>query len=730
MWLVASTFTLVVSAWMIPAQATIEQEGGMIMQLHRRPTQNNYPERYMRRLTKEGNSPELVPLHLGLGTHYTWVYAGTPPQRASVIADTGSAYMAFPCSECDGCGNHTDAPFNINNSSTLIHVTCAEPSIFQCTSCEKQSDSCMYSQSYLEGSTWKASVVEDIVYLGGDASFKDVDMRNQYGTHFHFGCQNAETGLFVTQVADGIMGLSNTGNNIVAKLFEENKIGRNLFSLCFTENGGTMAIGHPFKSAHRGEVSYVKMLTDRSSTHFYNVRMKDVRINNKSINAEKEAYTHGHYIVDSGTTDSYLPRTMKNEFMKAFKKHTGRAYQSGNSCKSFTISDLAVLPTIQFVMEADGDDEAEVVLNVPPEQYLVESNGAYCGSIYLTENHGGVIGANIMMHRDVIFDVGNHRVGFVDADCAFEGGNATLPPSIHKSINVSDEIPVEGSDDNTTSADLSKPIEASTPKPTSTPISPETPVEAEPTSAPSPPETPIAAEPTTAPISTETPALAEPPIAPITSAAPIAAEPSTVPVSSKAPIAVKPASSEAPKAVDFASALASSEAPITVKPIEIEGAKSEVSVDAASKDSIQTYSDNLIVPNQSSLATTGDHKANEKLSATHPLVLTVVGAVLVVGFLVMMLISVSRRRKKDGKEQLWSRVKGDEADEDDDDDADEFGLVGMANNNRKNSTKSHQRVRQNDDDESYQSSSNDEIDVLERADEEETKTEPRSIEHV
>lgn len=31
-------------------------------------------------------------------THYTWVYAGTPPQRASVIVDTGSGILAFPCS--------------------------------------------------------------------------------------------------------------------------------------------------------------------------------------------------------------------------------------------------------------------------------------------------------------------------------------------------------------------------------------------------------------------------------------------------------------------------------------------------------------------------------------------------------------------------------------------------------------------------------------------------------
>jgi hypothetical protein len=33
--------------------------------------------------------PETVPLFPGLGTHYVDVFVGTPPQRQSVIVDTG-----------------------------------------------------------------------------------------------------------------------------------------------------------------------------------------------------------------------------------------------------------------------------------------------------------------------------------------------------------------------------------------------------------------------------------------------------------------------------------------------------------------------------------------------------------------------------------------------------------------------------------------------------------------
>lgn len=115
---------------------------GFTLQLHRGAA----PVRRRRTQVVPG---EVVPLKPGLGTHFAWVYAGTPPQRASVITDTGSSLMAFPCSGCDGCGHHTDEPFQTRNSSTLAHVTCAAaPSIFHCRECgtEPTTATCSISQ--------------------------------------------------------------------------------------------------------------------------------------------------------------------------------------------------------------------------------------------------------------------------------------------------------------------------------------------------------------------------------------------------------------------------------------------------------------------------------------------------------------------------------------------------------------------------------------------------------
>ena len=67
---------------------------------------------------------EDTPLFPGWGTHFAYVYAGTPPQRVSVIIDTGSHFTAFPCAECRNCGSHTDPHWDHSKSSTSEIVSC------------------------------------------------------------------------------------------------------------------------------------------------------------------------------------------------------------------------------------------------------------------------------------------------------------------------------------------------------------------------------------------------------------------------------------------------------------------------------------------------------------------------------------------------------------------------------------------------------------------------------
>lgn len=70
----------------------------------------------MRRLAAEkrsgirSNQSEVLPLFQGMGVHYVYIWVGTPPQRVTVIVDTGSHHTAFPCVGCK-CGKHVSFLF-------------------------------------------------------------------------------------------------------------------------------------------------------------------------------------------------------------------------------------------------------------------------------------------------------------------------------------------------------------------------------------------------------------------------------------------------------------------------------------------------------------------------------------------------------------------------------------------------------------------------------------------
>ena len=115
-------------------------------------------EWWRRRLAAEGvNKPsdaadEDTPLFQGIGTHYANIFVGVPPQRVSVIVDTGSHHTAFPCTGCKQCGKHTDPYFDPDHSETQNTLSCDKCEAgAKCTA-----KRCQLSQSYTEGSSWKA----------------------------------------------------------------------------------------------------------------------------------------------------------------------------------------------------------------------------------------------------------------------------------------------------------------------------------------------------------------------------------------------------------------------------------------------------------------------------------------------------------------------------------------------------------------------------------------------
>lgn len=134
--------------------------------------------------------------------------------------------------------------------------------------------------------------------------------------------------------------------------------------------------------------------TSRRS-NFFNIKLTDLQIGNESIQTPTISYTRGHFSVDSGTTYTYLPVSMKSFFTQAFQQATGLAYESSGdgfsqTCSGYSEQQVARFPTIRFLFEAAESGTDDLVLELKPQQYLIEENDRrFCGGLFFTEDYGG-----------------------------------------------------------------------------------------------------------------------------------------------------------------------------------------------------------------------------------------------------------------------------------------------------------------------------------------------------
>ena len=201
-----------------------------------------------------------LPIHAHSGTHHVYVFVGSPPQRQTLIIDTGSKAMAFPCKTCKTCNNccgvHASPYFDPSLSTTHFVSKCSNGYATHgnnnsngcllggISECSLMGNYCSFRQKYTEGSSWVATEVEDIVWLGTSSVVESLEVyMPKLAIAYPFGCQTSSKGLFRKQYADGILGLSIHETSIVSALWREGVIERNAFSLCLTREDGYLTLG-------------------------------------------------------------------------------------------------------------------------------------------------------------------------------------------------------------------------------------------------------------------------------------------------------------------------------------------------------------------------------------------------------------------------------------------------------------------------------------------------------
>ncbi|KAA0150967.1 hypothetical protein FNF29_04857 [Cafeteria roenbergensis] len=379
-----------------------------------------------------------------LAVFYANAWVGTPPQLTTAIADTGSALMAVPCSDCTQCGSHMDPPpIDMSLSSTAARVPGGA-----------------FSQHYAEGDGISGDLWTDVVYLGAPGGVAEGSnayySQDRVGVPFKFGCTTWEGGLFKSQVPDGIIGMGFNSHDtskvsFVQTLDNAGRLAQSVFGMCLTLNGGALTLG-----AIDTWVPFSK-----PSSTFYVVDVIDARLNDAPFQFGHMSLNSGNgVIVDSGTSFSYLPVSAQTMLVGAIGDWCRAG--DGSRCAGFhtvtvqyeTLCIRVDDPTLldqpgafpEFSFELKGAT-GSVMLTMKPRHLFLNMEWLapkiYCLGVY-SNNGPALIGANAMLGYDIIFDMGAKRLGVVPArgDCAPDpafgvDGAPSVPPAASPSPSAS-----------------------------------------------------------------------------------------------------------------------------------------------------------------------------------------------------------------------------------------------------------------------------------------------------
>eukprot|EP00435_Cladocopium_sp_Y103_P050725 s440_g15.t1 len=339
--------------------------------------------------------------------YYIDILVGTPlPQRVSVIADTGSTICAFTCSGCQSCGHHLDANFDFSLSNSAQWTPCSK----SCHSCRQ--NRCAYHQSYTEGSSIEGFQFTDFISLGDE--FQQNPM-----VKVHMGCHTKETRLFVTQKANGIMGLApSERSTVLQEIFKDHEhVNGDIFSMCLSPQGGLLTVGYDSSAA---TVAWTPMRPQR----FYSVSLKKMSLEGSS----SELTGFGHTFVDSGTTFTYLPDALFRRLRDLVQDHcqTRCGQLTGSSCWQIPGESLENFPKIVFSFFKD------TTVHWAPASYLFRKTGSlFCLGF---QSNGAVaetvLGATFMINQLVVFDLQSSRLGLASRACPSFGERPRAPQKL------------------------------------------------------------------------------------------------------------------------------------------------------------------------------------------------------------------------------------------------------------------------------------------------------------
>ena len=301
--------------------------------------------------------------------------------RLVFLSDNGSQYI----------GEHTDPYYDFMASSTKQIPQCADNSV------------CTINMAYTEGSSWEAFFLVDNMYLGGLTPSKTP----QPSFPVQFACQTAVTGLFQSQLADGILGLSRALSSLQFQMVAQKAASSPIFGLCFKIGGGVITMGGIDQRLNEGHpIQYTPLIP--TNNDWYCIKLLDIVLLGKGVGADQTrsigvpagTFEGEHAaLIDSGTTDSYFPSALLPIFEEHFLALTGIKYSTEDMV--LTEQQLNSVPDMRFVLEDVSGNSFSVTMMTTS---FIEDvgDGKFAFRLYFTEKFGAIFGASFMNGNDLL----------------------------------------------------------------------------------------------------------------------------------------------------------------------------------------------------------------------------------------------------------------------------------------------------------------------------------------
>ncbi|KAJ9166681.1 hypothetical protein P3X46_021391 [Hevea brasiliensis] len=355
-----------------------------------------------------------------LGYYSVSLNIGNPPKLFELDIDTGSDLTWLQCdAPCTGCTQPLDRLYKPKNNV----VPCADPLCSAIHSggkfqCESSNDQCDYEVQYADDGSSLGVLVLDYFPL-----------RLMNGSLLRplmaFGCgyDQKNPGSLPPPPTSGVLGLGNGKTSFVSQLQDLGVI-KNVIGHCLSRLGG----GFLFFGDHlvpSSGISWTPMTRSSLDKH-YTSGPAELLFGGKSTGIKGL-----ELIFDSGSSYTYFSAQIYQSTLNLIRKDlSGKPLKDAPEEKALSICWKGAKPfkSVSDVksyftpLALSFTKSKNVQLQLPPEDYLiVTKNGNVClgilnGSEVGLENFE-VIGDIFFQDKLVIYDNGNHQIGWVPANC-------------------------------------------------------------------------------------------------------------------------------------------------------------------------------------------------------------------------------------------------------------------------------------------------------------------------